>query len=153
MDVPGLWRGFCDPPDDARPRVWWHWMDGNVDPEGIVADLSGDSADRVRALVLTDVCDVARVRINGADLGVLWAAPWRVETRGAFRAGRNVVEIEVANAWMNRLIAEAGEPTGELFAPATAVYEPDAPVRPSGLTGPVRLEFAEGPGGEAHPRN
>ena len=34
-----LWRGFCEPPDDARPRAWWHWMDGNVDPEGIRLDL------------------------------------------------------------------------------------------------------------------
>src|SRR3954453_5345285 len=39
MTLEDLWRGFCDPPDDARPRAWWHWMDGNVDPEGIVLDL------------------------------------------------------------------------------------------------------------------
>ena len=31
--------GFCEPPDEARPRAWWHWMDGNVDPEGIRLDL------------------------------------------------------------------------------------------------------------------
>ncbi|MFK0040559.1 glycosyl hydrolase [Paenarthrobacter sp. NPDC090517] len=34
-----LWSEFVDPPDSARPRVWWHWMDGNVDLEGIRADL------------------------------------------------------------------------------------------------------------------
>lgn len=34
-----LWKTFVDPPDEARPRVWWHWMDGNVDPAGIVRDL------------------------------------------------------------------------------------------------------------------
>ena len=34
-----LWSLFTDPPDEARPRVWWHWMDGNVDPEGIRLDL------------------------------------------------------------------------------------------------------------------
>src|SRR4051794_1021888 len=39
MTLEDLWRGFCDPPDDARPRAWWHWMDGNVDPEGIRLDL------------------------------------------------------------------------------------------------------------------
>ena len=47
------------------------------------------------------------------------------------------------NAWMNRLIAEAGAPSGELFGPDTAVYEPDAPIRPSGLMGPVRLLLLE----------
>src|SRR3954464_5753013 len=35
MDHETLWAGFCAPPDESRPRAWWHWMDGNVDPEGI----------------------------------------------------------------------------------------------------------------------
>ena len=34
-----VWLAFVDPPDAARPRAWWHWMDGNVDPEGIERDL------------------------------------------------------------------------------------------------------------------
>jgi hypothetical protein len=34
-----LARGFQDPPDSARPRVWWHWMSGNITQEGIRADL------------------------------------------------------------------------------------------------------------------
>ncbi|MGO4588956.1 glycosyl hydrolase [Paenarthrobacter sp. 2TAF44] len=34
-----LWSAFVDPPDSARPRAWWHWMDGNVDLDGIRADL------------------------------------------------------------------------------------------------------------------
>src|SRR3954454_22677628 len=39
MDHESLWAGFCAPPDEARPRAWWHWMDGNVDLEGIRLDL------------------------------------------------------------------------------------------------------------------
>ncbi len=34
-----LARGFKDPPEAARPRVWWHWMNGNVTREGITLDL------------------------------------------------------------------------------------------------------------------
>ncbi len=34
-----LQRGFHDPPNSARPRVWWHWMNGNITPEGIQLDL------------------------------------------------------------------------------------------------------------------
>src|SRR5512143_3002574 len=34
-----LAKGFQDPPASARPRVWWHWMSGNVTKEGIKADL------------------------------------------------------------------------------------------------------------------
>src|SRR5580765_4673121 len=34
-----LERGFRNPPDSAKPRVWWHWMNGNITKEGIKADL------------------------------------------------------------------------------------------------------------------
>ncbi len=34
-----LLEGFQNPPDSAKPRVWWHWMSGNVTKEGIKADL------------------------------------------------------------------------------------------------------------------
>ncbi len=34
-----LLQGFQDPPSSARPRVWWHWMNGNVTKEGIRLDL------------------------------------------------------------------------------------------------------------------
>jgi hypothetical protein len=30
---------FQNPPDSAKPRVWWHWMNGNITKEGIKADL------------------------------------------------------------------------------------------------------------------
>lgn len=31
--------GFRNPPDSAKPRVWWHWMNGNITKEGIRLDL------------------------------------------------------------------------------------------------------------------
>lgn len=34
-----LERGFQNPPDSAKPRVWWHSMSGNNTKEGIKADL------------------------------------------------------------------------------------------------------------------
>jgi len=34
-----LVQNFLNPPDSARPRVWWHWMSGNITKEGIKADL------------------------------------------------------------------------------------------------------------------
>ena len=34
-----LYEGFADPPQEARPRVWWHWMDGNVSIDGITKDI------------------------------------------------------------------------------------------------------------------
>ena len=34
-----LEQGFTNPPDSAKPRVWWHWTGGNVTKEGITKDL------------------------------------------------------------------------------------------------------------------
>ncbi len=34
-----LEQGFIDPPDSAKPRVWWHWTGGNITKEGITKDL------------------------------------------------------------------------------------------------------------------
>ncbi|WP_408591450.1 glycosyl hydrolase [Novosphingobium sp.] len=35
-----LEQQFLDPPNSARPRVWWHWMNGNVTKDGIAKDLA-----------------------------------------------------------------------------------------------------------------
>ena len=34
-----LEKSFRDPPREARPHTWWHWMNGNVTRAGITADL------------------------------------------------------------------------------------------------------------------
>ena len=34
-----LQRDFQTPPSAAKPRVWWHWMNGNITKEGIQKDL------------------------------------------------------------------------------------------------------------------
>ncbi|HEV7347318.1 glycosyl hydrolase [Telluribacter sp.] len=34
-----LQKGFQTPPSAAKPRVWWHWMNGNITKEGIRKDL------------------------------------------------------------------------------------------------------------------
>jgi hypothetical protein len=34
-----IYRHFNSPPNSARPRVWWHWMNGNITKDGIRKDL------------------------------------------------------------------------------------------------------------------
>ncbi|MBB4086984.1 glycosyl hydrolase [Sphingomonas carotinifaciens] len=34
-----LAAGFDNPPAEARPRTWWHWLNGNISEDGIVKDL------------------------------------------------------------------------------------------------------------------
>jgi len=34
-----LQAGFETPPESAKPRVWWHWLSGNISKDGITKDL------------------------------------------------------------------------------------------------------------------
>ena len=35
-----LEKDFLTPPNVAKPRVWWHWMNGNISKDGIAKDLA-----------------------------------------------------------------------------------------------------------------
>lgn len=56
------------------------------------------------------VNDIARVKLNGKDIGVVWCAPWRIDISEALKEGENELEIEVANRWINRLLGDRLEP-------------------------------------------
>jgi len=39
VSTDALKKAFENPPASAHPRVWWHWMDGNISKQGIQLDL------------------------------------------------------------------------------------------------------------------
>ena len=61
-------------------------------------------------LDLGKVKNLARVRLNGKDLGILWTAPWKVKITDVLKEKDNELEIEVANLWVNRLIGDETKP-------------------------------------------
>ena len=97
-------------------------------------------------LDLGEVRDVARVRLNGKELGIFWKAPFRVEITAAAVPGDNRLEIDVANMWINRLTGDLKLPPELRFTrtnetPREKDIGGDEPwhVEPAGLLGPVRL--------------
>lgn len=110
-------------------------------------------------LDLGTVHDICRVRLNGQDLGILWAAPWRVDMTKVLKAGVNQLEIEVVNRWINRLTGdqqpedknvrtlkwESGLLSGRSYKAGRYTYttknpcKPGTKLLPSGLIGPVRI--------------
>ena len=102
--------------------------------------------------------EMARVTLNGVELGITWTAPWQVPVGDALQAKDNVLTVEVANSWENRLIGDntpddsnvrtvqwdsgllAGKPyeTGR-YTFSTIEEGELADLQPSGLIGPVRL--------------
>jgi len=95
------------------------------------------------AIDLGQVKYAAQVRLNGKDLGPLWTKPFRVEITGALQPSGNVLEIDVANLWPNRIIGDSLLPPKRRFTRTNVVYTNDTPLWKSGLLGPVRLEFIE----------
>ena len=105
-------------------------------------------------LSLGKVCYIAKVRVNGKDLGTVWTHPWTADLTGAVKPGENELEIQVANTWLNRLVGDAGLPKEKRRTNTNVVYEKgkrklrafqsfgsEDPLMPSGLMGPVGLEF------------
>jgi hypothetical protein len=108
-------------------------------------------------LDLGRVAESARVRLNGKELGVLFAHPFRIHT-GPLQARGNLLEIDVTNLSANRIrdLDRRGV-QWKIFHDINYVgidYKPfDAsnwPVRLSGLVGPVTLTpvVSTGSGGQ-----
>jgi hypothetical protein len=108
---------------------------------------------------LGTVKDMARIRLNGKDLGVVWTAPHKVDITDAVKQKDNLLVIEVVNRWPNRLIGDEqfpddgirdgqwpewlvkGQPRpGKRYTFTTYhPYGKDSPLLPSGLLGPVTI--------------
>lgn len=92
-------------------------------------------------LDLGDVRDVAKVRVNGKDLGVLWLAPWRVDISDAVKPGKNTLQIQVTNPWNNRLVGDSSLPVEKRRTSISLqTVTPKTPLIPAGLLGPVTLK-------------
>jgi hypothetical protein len=115
-------------------------------------------------LDLGKVKDMARVRLNGKDLGVVWTAPWRVDITDVVRVSGNQLDITIANRWPNRLIGDERLPddgvkdeqwpewlekglrrtSGRVTFTTYRHYTKDSPLLPSGLLGPVSIIWEAG---------
>jgi hypothetical protein len=91
-------------------------------------------------LDLGTVNHLARVCLNGKDLGVVWTAPWRVDISGVVKEKGNELEIEVVNTWLNRLVGDAHLPAEKRLAKTNVGYPPNYPLMPSGLLGPITVK-------------
>ena len=90
-------------------------------------------------LDLGTVGDIAEVSVNGVPVGTAWTAPFEIDVGRAVHAGRNRLKVHVADLWVNRLIGDRQPGGAPIAFTAGPTYRSDAPLRPSGLIGPVVL--------------
>jgi hypothetical protein len=161
VEIQGPWSVSFDPkwggPESAEFPKLLSWT---VRPEDGIKYYSGTATYRKSfdlppalqgaharvALDLGEVKYAAQVRLNGKDLGPLWTKPFRVEITDLVKPAGNVLEIDVANLWPNRIIGDSRLPPERRYTHTNVVYNQDAPLGESGLLGPVRLELIEGKG-------
>lgn len=93
-------------------------------------------------LDLGEVREVASVKLNGKDMGVIWMHPARMDITDAVRPKGNKLEIKVVNLWPNRLIGDAFLPPDKQFTKTNMHrFTRNSHLFPSGLLGPVTLQF------------
>ena len=108
-------------------------------------DLPGDLLNvrqRIR-LNLGVVKNVAEVRLNGRDLGVIWTEPFSVDISDAVKPAGNQLEIDVINLWPNRMIRDAALPAASRLTRSNISMDPKSRLLESGLLGPVALQVSQ----------
>lgn len=103
--------------------------------------LDHEPAGKPVAIELGQVKDVgiARVVLNGTDLGVVWRPPFRVDVTKAVKSGENTLEVMVVNSWRNRLIGDQQLPEQQRLTRTNISVTKNWKLEPSGLLGPVIL--------------
>jgi hypothetical protein len=84
---------------------------------------------------------IAKVTVNGMEIGGGWTPPYTIDITRAIRSGENKLEIKVVNTWVNRLVGDSLLPVSQ--RKATVLFGPDPRngLESSGLLGPVKIEL------------
>ena len=90
---------------------------------------------------LGKVMVMAKVKINGEEVGGVWTPPYRLNITKYLKKGVNTLEVDVVNNWRNRLIGEKNMPESERFTKQSFTYlNKDSELQESGLIGPVEIQ-------------
>lgn len=90
---------------------------------------------------LGDVQVMAKVKLNGEDIGGIWMSPFRLKAKANLKKGTNELEIELVNLWRNYLVKDNELPVEERYTwhLVDDIREGEK-LQPSGLLGPVTIE-------------
>ncbi|MDP9078948.1 MAG: glycoside hydrolase family 2 [Bacteroidota bacterium] len=86
---------------------------------------------------------IAKVTVNGIEVGGAWTPPYKVDITKALKPGVNTLEIKVVNTWVNRLVGDSLLPAAERKTSAAVLPNPRDGLESSGLLGPVKIEEIE----------
>lgn len=92
-----LYEGFRNPPSSSRPLVWWHWMNGNITPEGLRKDILWMDSVGVTGFHIFDA-NLSTPQVVPVRLEYL-SAPWKDAFRSALSLADSLgMEITIASS-------------------------------------------------------
>ena len=94
-------------------------------------------------LDLGKAAEIVEIVVNGKSVATLWTPPFRADITSFANPGENRLEVRVTNTWFNRLVQDAGLPQERRKTWTINGPPANAPLRPSGLMGPVVLRRAQ----------
>ena len=84
---------------------------------------------------------IAKVTVNGIEMGGVWTPPYQVDITKAIKPGTNKLEIKVVNTWMNRLVGDSMLPVDQRKTSSVVLGPgPGSGLESSGLLGPVVIK-------------
>ncbi|HEX3933097.1 MAG TPA: glycosyl hydrolase, partial [Puia sp.] len=83
---------------------------------------------------------IAKVTVNGIEMGGVWTPPYQVDITRAVKPGINKLDIKVVNTWVNRLIGDSKLPTSQRKTSVLFGPNPEGGLESSGLLGPVAIK-------------
>ncbi len=181
LTITGPWQLHFPPNWGAPPQATFdHLISWTESPDNGIKYFSGTATysktltipsfnpNQRLYLDLGKVQVMARVRLNGNDLGILWKPPYRLDITPAAKPGDNTLEIDVVNLWVNRLIGDEQlpedssrnpngtlkawpqwlldnkpSPTGRFTFSTWRLWKKSDPLQDSGLLGPVTLQTVQ----------
>lgn len=90
-------------------------------------------------LNLGNVDMIAEVSLNGKPIRTVWSAPYSMDITDAMQSGENSLVVKVTSTWFNRLVYDAGQPEADRKTWVLRWPGKEAPLRDSGLLGPVTI--------------
>jgi len=156
IPVDGTWKvTFARPDSTSFTKVFDQLWDWSKHPEKEVNYFSGsatyeitlpeiETTDKKQRLVLNlgNAIAVARVFVNGKEVGPVWTTPYELDITDFCQEKTNTLTIKVTNTWVNNLIGEQQKPENERkLWTIENPYQADSPLHSTGLLGPVCIKI------------
>ncbi len=133
---PPAWRqGFTDPPDIARPAVYWCWLNGHVDPGQLSRELEEFQRKGVRGVYIFDIG--ARDPNNRIPAGPAFMGPESVQSiaHAVREAGRLGLEVGLITSsswnaggpWVTPEFAAMGLFSSEIVCEGPGTFDGELP--------------------------